>query len=147
MSIMSIIITIVSNITVLVSQNIFFGYFMPMSHSVNKKTPPSASPNLPLSPSRFSSGLFVVWQEMLDQLSIVVIRLLARDNAFSKKIRCFLLAHCWLVLILLFCLYVFYGNFLQFCHYEMTNEKLLLLFLVFKETKFEVDTTSIILSY
>ena len=58
---MSIIITIVSNITVLVSQNIiFFGYFMPMSHSVNKKTPPSASPNLPLSPTRFSSGFFVV---------------------------------------------------------------------------------------
>ena len=36
--IMSIIITIVSNIIVLVSQNIiFFGFFMPMIHGVNKK--------------------------------------------------------------------------------------------------------------
>ena len=50
---MLIIITNVSNITVLVSQNIiFFGFFMPMSHGVNKKTPPSASPTT-LSPSRF----------------------------------------------------------------------------------------------
>ena len=38
MSIMSIIITIVSNITVLVSHNIIsFGFFMPISHGVNKK--------------------------------------------------------------------------------------------------------------
>ena len=48
-SIMSIIITIVSNITVLVSQNIFFGFFMSMSHNVNKKTPPKKrEPHLPL---------------------------------------------------------------------------------------------------
>ena len=46
---MSIVITIVSNIIVLVSQNIvFFRFFMPMSYGVNKKTPPSASPHLPL---------------------------------------------------------------------------------------------------
>ena len=39
---MSITITIVSNITVLVSHNIiFYGFFMPMSHGVNKKTPSS----------------------------------------------------------------------------------------------------------
>ena len=48
--IMLIMITIASNITVLVSQNIiFFAFFMPMSHGVNKKTPPSAFPHLPLS--------------------------------------------------------------------------------------------------
>ena len=41
---MSIIITIVSNITVLVSHIIFFGFFMPTSHGVNKKTPSSAYP-------------------------------------------------------------------------------------------------------
>ena len=47
MSIMSFIITIVSNITVLVPQYIiFFGFFMLMSHGMNKKTPPSASPYL-----------------------------------------------------------------------------------------------------
>ena len=50
---MSIIITIVGNITVLVSHNIiFFEFFMPMSHGFNKKTPSSVSPHLP--------GLFVV---------------------------------------------------------------------------------------
>ena len=44
---MSIIITIVSNITVLVSHSIiFFGFFMPMSDGVKKKTPSSASPHL-----------------------------------------------------------------------------------------------------
>ena len=104
--IMSIIITIVRNITVLRSQNIiFFRFFMPMSHGVFKKTLPSASPPpTSLSPSRFSPGLFVALQEMLDQPSTAVIRLFAKDNAFSKTIRFFLLAHCWSVLILLFCL-------------------------------------------
>ena len=101
-----------------------------------------------LSPTRLSSGLFVAWQKILDQPSIAVIRLLAKDNAFSKKKkRFFLLAHCWLVSILLFCLYVFYGVFLQFCHYEMMNQKLLLFFSVSEEAKFEIDATSIILSY
>ena len=46
---MSIILIIVSTITVLVSQKIIsFGFFMPVSHGVNKKTRPSASPYLPL---------------------------------------------------------------------------------------------------
>ena len=45
---MSIIITIASNITVLMSHNIIlFGFFMPVSHGVNKKTPSSVSPHLP----------------------------------------------------------------------------------------------------
>ena len=36
----SIVITIISSITVLVSQNVVcFGYFMPMTHGVNKKAP------------------------------------------------------------------------------------------------------------
>ena len=40
----SIIITIIGNITALVSDSvIFFGYFMSMSHGVIKKSPPSAS--------------------------------------------------------------------------------------------------------
>ena len=86
------------------------------------------SPPTSLSPTRILPKLFVVCQEMRDQPSIAVIRLYAKDNAFSKKLRFFLLAHCWLVLILLFCLYVFYGVFLQFCHYEITNQKLLLFF-------------------
>ena len=44
---MSITITIVSNITVLVSHNIIFcGFFMPMSHGFNKKTTSSAFQHL-----------------------------------------------------------------------------------------------------
>ena len=44
---MSFIITIVSNITVLVPQYIiFFAFVMLMSHGMKKKTPPSASPYL-----------------------------------------------------------------------------------------------------
>ena len=40
----TVLVTMVSDITVLVSQNvIFFRYFMPMGHGVNKKSPPSAS--------------------------------------------------------------------------------------------------------
>ena len=59
---MSIIITIVSNITVLVPQNIiFFGFFMPMRHGVNKRLLHAQVPPLPSPfPTRFSPGLFVV---------------------------------------------------------------------------------------
>ena len=61
---MSIIITIVSNITVLVSHNIiFFGFFMPLSHGVNKKTPSSVSPHLP--------GLFVVYKKYFINLLLL----------------------------------------------------------------------------
>ena len=56
---MSIIITIASNITVLVSYNIIlFRFFMPMSHGVKKKTFSSACLHLH-PPTRFSPGLFV----------------------------------------------------------------------------------------
>ena len=61
----SIIITIISNITVLVSNSVFcFGCFMPMSHGVNKKAPPIVSPP-PLLFTRFSSGSFVEMQAMI----------------------------------------------------------------------------------
>ena len=43
------------------------GYFKLMSHGVNKKTPPSASPNS-LPPARFSQGLFAVLQKLLYRL-------------------------------------------------------------------------------
>ena len=46
---MSIIITIVSNITLLVLYNIIYsGYFMTMSQTINKNTSPSASLHIPL---------------------------------------------------------------------------------------------------
>ena len=92
MSITSIVITVVSNITVLVSHNmIFFRYFAYQpccQEEDSSKCPPP--PPTSLSPTRFSPGLFVVLQEMLNQTSIAVIRLFAKDNAFSKKISFFL---------------------------------------------------------
>ena len=108
----SIIITIVGNITVLVSHNvIFFAFSMPMGHGVNKKTPSSVSPTS-IPSTRFSLGLFIVLEEILYQSLFAVIRLFPEDNAFLNEIRFFPLAHCWLVLILLFHLSVFFtGRF------------------------------------
>ena len=90
----SIIITIVGNITVLVSHNvIFFAFSMPMGHGVNKKTPSSVSPTS-IPSTRFSLGLFIVLEEILYQSLFAVIRLFPEDNAFLNEIRFFLLAHC-----------------------------------------------------
>ena len=61
--------------------------------------------------TRFSPGLPVLLQEIFYQPSFALISLLAKDNAFSKKTTFFLLAHGWSVLILLFCLYVFFRFF------------------------------------
>ena len=105
MPIMSIILIIVSNITVLVSQKIISFGFLCLWAMVSTKRLVQVPPPTSLYPTRFSPGLFVVLQEMLDQSSISVIRLFAKDNAFSKKIRFFPLSHCWS--ILLFCFYVF----------------------------------------
>ena len=60
-----IIITIISNITALMSHNVIsFVYFVPMSHGVSKKAPTFVSrPHLPL--TTFSPVLFVVLQEIL----------------------------------------------------------------------------------
>ena len=54
-----IIITIVSYITMLVSNNVFFGYLMPMRHGFNK-TPSSASPNF-LSPWQVFHQIFLLF--------------------------------------------------------------------------------------
>ena len=60
----SIIIAIVSNITVLLSHNIICsGCFMRMSHGINKKASPIASPTTFLL-TRFSPSLFLVLQEI-----------------------------------------------------------------------------------
>ena len=90
----SIIITIVDNITVLVSHNvIFFGFSMPMGRGVNRKTPSSVSPTS-IPSTRFSLGLFIVLEEILYQSLFAVIRLFPEDNAFLNEIRFFPLAHC-----------------------------------------------------
>ena len=105
-----------------VTKIIFFEFFMPIRRPLELPLPIS------LSPIRFSPDLFLVLQKMFDQPFIAAIRLFVKDNEFWKKIRFFLLAHSWSLLILLFCLYVCYGVFLQFCLYELTNQKLLLFF-------------------
>lgn len=81
----SISITIVSNITVLVSHNaiIWFGYIKPMIHGVNKdssQVPPTTS----LPSAGFSPGMFVVLQEKLYQPCFGVIRLFTKDNALTN---------------------------------------------------------------
>ena len=64
---MSIIITIFSNITVLLSHNVIcFGYFMPRGHGVIKNAPTIVSLP-PFSVTGFSPGLLVVLQEILYQ--------------------------------------------------------------------------------
>ena len=81
---MSIIITIFSNITVLVSHNVIcLGYLMSMNHGVKKKAPLIVSPP-PLPLTRFSPSLLVVLQEILYQ-PFALIRLLEKIMHFQCK--------------------------------------------------------------
>ena len=81
----SITITIIGNITVLVSYSVIcFGYFMPISHGVNTKAPPIASPP-PLPLTKFSPGLFVVLQAILHQPFFALIRSLQKRMHFQSK--------------------------------------------------------------
>ena len=65
-----------SNIAVLVSHNVIgFGYFIPMSHGVNKKSTPITAPT-PLLLTGFSPGLLVGLQEMFYQHFFALIKLL-----------------------------------------------------------------------
>ena len=107
----TIIITTISNITVLVSHSVTcFAYFMPMSHAFNKNNCLSPSPSPPLlSLTRFSPVLFVVSQEMLYQSFFFLIwsmRILQK-NVFAKQNRFFVSTCCCSILMLLFCVYVF----------------------------------------
>ena len=75
-------ITIISNITVLVSHCICFRYFMPMSHDVNKKASSIVSPH----PSLYQVFTrLVVLQEILYQSSFALIRLLQKIMHFQSK--------------------------------------------------------------
>ena len=100
--------------------------------------------------TKFLTELFIVWQELLDQLFIAVTSLFAKDNAFSKKIRSFNWVNYWLVLILP----DFFNCFLRCFFYSSVIMKWLIkrsccFLLVSVETKVDakVDTTSIVLSY
>ena len=92
-------ITIISNITVLVSNNVICsGCFIPMSHSVNKKARQlSLLPPLPF--NRFLPDLLVDLQGILYQSFFALIRL-SQKNKFSKQNNLFfnLLLVGWLVL-------------------------------------------------
>ena len=117
-------ITIVSNITVLMSQNIiFFGFFTAMSQEDFSKCLPQPRSPLPyfhqdclLFDKKYLINFLLLWSGYLQKIM------------HFRRTRSFLCAHYCLVLILLFCLYVFCGAFLLFCHYVMANDKLLLFF-------------------
>ena len=61
---------------------------MPVSHGVNKKTPPVISPH-PFPFSWFKPRLFVVLQEMLYQPVFALIRLLQKIMHFQSKTNVF----------------------------------------------------------
>ena len=122
----SIIITIVSDITVLVSHNvILFGYIMPMSYGINKKTAPSDSCNLPPSYQVF---MRYVCCFTINTLSTFFCsdQIITKYNAFSIKTNCFY--NCCSVLISLFCVSVCF--LWQFCTVLPSwNHKLIISFL------------------
>ena len=110
------IIIAIIKITVLVSDStICLGYFMHMSHGINKKAPPTVSPNHhPPHLTRFLPGLFIVLQKILYQTSFALIRVLQKIFIFKVK-QFFLSTCCWLVLILLLCIYLFLRTLFHFC--------------------------------
>ena len=95
-----------------------FRYFMPISHGVNRKTPPSACRQLP-PPHQVFTRVFVVLQEALYQLFQEALYQPYHFFFSSDQIICeifkgkqfFFSTDCLSVLILLFCLCVFYGVF------------------------------------
>ena len=118
----SIIITIISNITVLVSYNvIYFGCFIPMSHGVNKKALPIAFPTHPLS-QVFTR--FVAFQEIPTLLTLICSgQIITKKNKNNKKIILFSTC-CWSVLILLFYCFCFAYVFLRVLFHSSTIMKL-----------------------
>ena len=105
------------------------------------------SPPTSFSRTKFFTELLIVWEEVLDQPFIAVTRLFAKDNAFSKKIRSFVWVNYWLVLILLFCLNAFYGVFYSSVIMKWRIKTSCCFLSVSEETKFKVDTTSIVSSH
>ena len=98
-----IIITIVINITVLLSYSIiWFGYLKTLPKCL---APPSSHYQVFI---RFDCCFA---RNTLSTL-FVLISIFVKDNAFSKLNNFFLLTHCWSGLILLFCLLVFFTAFL-----------------------------------
>ena len=123
---MSISVTIISNVTVLVSNNVIcFEYFIPMSHGFNKKILSIVYPPLPPDPSPlplrgFHQVLLVVLQEIIYQPSFALIRLLQKKTMHFQCKTIFSFQHiagrfcCFLYIC-------FLGCFSQFCHHKTTN--------------------------
>ena len=80
---MSVVVTIISNITVLVSPNVIcYGYLMPMSHGVNKKAPPVVS-TIPPPCHVFTRFLCCFTRNTLSTFFFSD-QIVAKNNAFSK---------------------------------------------------------------
>ena len=128
MSITSIIITTVSNITVLVWQNIvFFDFFMRMS-MVSIWRLLQVSPSIFLSLTYFSAGLFVVLQRKgWINLQLFWSGYLRKICIFEES-KIFSFSSLLVVFDFAVLLICFLRRFLRFCHYEITNQKLLLYF-------------------
>ena len=183
---MSISVTIISNVTVLVSNNVIcFEYFIPMSHGFNKKILSIVYPPLPPDPSPlplrgFHQVLLVVLQEIIYQPSFALIRLLQKKKRCIFNVKQFFPFNILLVDFAVFCIFVSWGVFhssaiikLQIASYlqsiciasffashqimwrnkrnfghslEIISCCFVFLFRGTEETKFEINTTSIILS-
>ena len=164
-------ITIASTIVLVAHNVILFGYFMPFSHGVNKKTPLSASAYLIFSYHVFTKSFCCFTRNTLLTF-LCSDQNIVKDNAVFKVKQIF--SFNWLVLILLFCLYVFsttafhsffilklrINNLSLACYpiwclikscditkgFMVLKLQTVAAFLVSMKKKFEVDTTSIILS-
>ena len=112
----SIVITIISNITVLVSHNaICFGHFIPMSHGVNKKAPPIISSH-PIWPR-----LFFCFKRHALWTFFALIRLLQKIMHFQSKTIFFfqlIAGWFWFYCFVYMC---FLGRLSQFCYQETTK--------------------------
>ena len=159
---MSIIIAIASNIAVLVSNNvIFIGYFVPMSHCVNENF------------FQVLSTIFL-WVPGFHQVCCYFTRNILLTSFSPDQIISHFSTHFRSVLIFPFVYMYFYGFYLQFNHYDTTNQsfsvcmlsnlashqitcytkkfivwklQVVVVFSVSEGTKIEFDTTSIVLRY
>ena len=112
----SIIITIISNITVLVLHNVIcFGYFIAMSYGVNKKAPPIISSH------PFWPGLFFCFTGHALWTVFALIRLLQKIMHFESKTNFFfqlIAGQFWFCCFVYMC---FLGRLSQFCYQETTK--------------------------
>ena len=106
----SIIISIASNITALVSHVIGFGCFILMSHGVNKTTPLIVSQNPP--PYQVFTRFLCCFERNTLSIRFCSDHIITKNIAFSEWNNFFLWTYCWSVLILLYCVTMYFlGHF------------------------------------